>query len=279
MTDRESFQLDLQKVLFATDLSGEETSAFAHALRIGLAAHSEFHLLHFEPDLRVLDWEEFPHVRATIQAWKTVYREGLEQSHIYVQKAFETGKDAVSAIVDYIVDREIGLAVLATHQRKGVDRLLHASISEPIARKTNASTLFVPNAVPGFVSATSGRVHLSTVLIPVAIQPIAGAAVEAVLELLTLLGCADVRVVLLFVGPRAEFPLLDVSESEQCIVERVCRQGDVVKEIVDCADEIHADLVAMVTEGHVSLIDTLTGDTTERVLRQLKCPLLAIRER
>jgi len=37
-----------------------------------------------------------------------------------------------------------------------------------------------------------------------------------------------------------------------------------------------ADLIAMGTQGHDSLMDTLRGSTTERVMRRAACPLLAV---
>jgi len=37
-----------------------------------------------------------------------------------------------------------------------------------------------------------------------------------------------------------------------------------------------ANLIGMATAGHHGLLDALRGSTTERVLRQAPCPVLAI---
>ncbi|HEY3719491.1 MAG TPA: universal stress protein, partial [Roseiarcus sp.] len=37
-----------------------------------------------------------------------------------------------------------------------------------------------------------------------------------------------------------------------------------------------ADLIVMPTAGHVGYLDALRGSTTERVLRQAPCPVLAM---
>ncbi len=39
---------------------------------------------------------------------------------------------------------------------------------------------------------------------------------------------------------------------------------------------IHICLIVMVTQGHKSLIDVLRGSTTEQILRNAQCPVLAI---
>jgi nucleotide-binding universal stress UspA family protein len=57
-------------------------------------------------------------------------------------------------------------------------------------------------------------------------------------------------------------------------VER--RQGDVVKTIIDAAKDWPADLIGMATAGHRNVLDMVRGSTTERVLRQAPCPVLAV---
>ena len=54
------------------------------------------------------------------------------------------------------------------------------------------------------------------------------------------------------------------------------RHGDVIEAIVDAAAEWQADLIGMPTAGHNGFLDALRGSTTERVLRQAPCPLLAV---
>jgi nucleotide-binding universal stress UspA family protein len=54
------------------------------------------------------------------------------------------------------------------------------------------------------------------------------------------------------------------------------RKGDPVEAITDFANEWPADLIVMPTAGHVGYLDALRGSTTERVLRQAPCPVLAM---
>ena len=54
------------------------------------------------------------------------------------------------------------------------------------------------------------------------------------------------------------------------------RSGNVVQSIIDAAIEFEIDMIGMPTAGHHGVLDALRGSTTERVLRQAPCPLLAI---
>jgi nucleotide-binding universal stress UspA family protein len=52
------------------------------------------------------------------------------------------------------------------------------------------------------------------------------------------------------------------------------RRGETVAAIADEASDV--DLVVMPSRGHLTWLDDLRGSTTERVLRQIDCPLLEI---
>ena len=54
------------------------------------------------------------------------------------------------------------------------------------------------------------------------------------------------------------------------------RDGDPVDEIAAAAELVRADLVVMPTEGRQGVFDALRGSTTERVLRRVRCPVLAV---
>ena len=54
------------------------------------------------------------------------------------------------------------------------------------------------------------------------------------------------------------------------------REGDPVEQIVAVADELRAELVVMTTAGRAGVFEALRGSTTERVLRRMRCPVLAV---
>src|SRR5262249_52239764 len=55
------------------------------------------------------------------------------------------------------------------------------------------------------------------------------------------------------------------------------RRGEPVQEIVDCAREVEADLIAMTTHGRSGLGRWLFGSVAEAVLRQAEIPVFLMR--
>jgi nucleotide-binding universal stress UspA family protein len=160
--------------------------------------------------------------------------------------------------------------VLSTEARQGIARWLHGSLAEALARTARLPTLFVPAKAQGFVDVARGEVQLRRVLIPVDHAPQPAAAVTAIMMLAQLLNtAAEER--LLHVGHHA--PQV---ERERRPLQVTKSQGDVVDTIVQTATDWHADLIGMPTAGHHGFLDALRGSTTERVLRQAPCPVLAV---
>jgi hypothetical protein len=54
------------------------------------------------------------------------------------------------------------------------------------------------------------------------------------------------------------------------------RRGDPVEQIIDCANEENADLVAMGAYGHSRIRELVLGSTTESILRQINRAVLHI---
>ena len=59
----------LRSVVHPTDFSPAGLDAFAHALRLAVAAKSHFYILHVERETEQADWVQFPRVRETLAAW------------------------------------------------------------------------------------------------------------------------------------------------------------------------------------------------------------------
>jgi nucleotide-binding universal stress UspA family protein len=137
-------------------------------------------------------------------------------------------------------------------------------------------TLFIPQGVAGFISSQHGTVRMQHVLVPVEHYPHAQRALDVAFTLLQLLGCPHGRVTLLHVGDPHERLIVHRPTQQGWIWESVNRQGEVVTEILTVARAHDIDLVVMATQGHDGWLDALRGSTTERVLRRVRCPLLAI---
>jgi nucleotide-binding universal stress UspA family protein len=272
--------ISLRRVFHATDLSELSRPAFVHAVKLALVNKGLLTVLHASKRKENTSWDEFPGVRETLRAWGLLPESDSQVSELHklgieVQKVIGTQNDPVESVVDYLKSHISDLIVLATHQRKSDFGWSRQSIAEPIARSYNAPALFVPNGVPGFVSADDGSVKLSNVLIPVDSKPKAHKALDVVSKLVKSLGITDVEFTLLSVGD-GNMPMLNPEEHADWKWHRMTTQGAVVKSILETANSIQADLIVMPTAGHNGFMDAVRGSTTEQVLRDTECPLLAV---
>jgi nucleotide-binding universal stress UspA family protein len=276
----------LIRIVHPTDLSRSSRIAFAHALKIALQSKAELELVHVkrheignETDV---DWSDFPGVRATLARWK-VLTPNAKPEHVAglglrIKKILNDEKDPLEGLLSYCEDHPPDLLVLATHQRDGFSRWLHKAVAEPLARRSRAMTLFVP-AGGGFISAASGGVSLRRILIPVDHTPQAQAALEEAFFLASKFDRRGVVFRLLHVGTDTGMPTLYLPHRPGWRWEERLVPGDPVERILNEASKWPPDLIVMATQGHMDFLDALRGSTTERVLRGVHCPVLAVPEK
>jgi hypothetical protein len=150
---------------------------------------------------------------------------------------------------------------------------MQPSTAQRIARRSGAITLFVPTGCRPIVSMESSRVHLTRVLLPVAASPRSERACIVATRAAAALGEDPVRITRLHVGDDP-FPDVPLPRGEAWHWEEERRSGDVVEEIVAAARD--ADLLVMPTDGRDGFLDVFRGSHTERVVRAVDCPLLAV---
>src|SRR5262252_1690743 len=265
----------IRSIVHPTDFSDLSAAAFAHALRIALAARSKLHLLHVS-QYDAAEALAFPHARRLLAQWglsdeddppwMIASKLGIEVDNIRIKL-----QEPTQAIVDFLSEHGSDLVVLATHGRDGVAHWLQGSVAEGVFRRSAIPTLFIAPGARGFVDQVSGDVKLKRVLMPIDVSPPPGRAIEAVQRFARLLTGANIAVDLLHVG-EAPPPLRTVSSA--ALPRVIVRSGNVVKSIVDAAFDV--DFIGMPTAGHHGVLDALRGSTTERVIRHAPCPVFAL---
>ncbi len=156
-----------------------------------------------------------------------------------------------------------------THAREGFARWLKDSIAESIAHHVGAPALFLAEGKRGFVDAETGALSVQTVLLPVdASLP----CKEAWLWLSDFLRTVALhaKLHLLHVGMEAPASAREFHD----VIE--IRQGPVVQTIIEAANELRADMIAMPTKAQGGLLAALRGSVTSKVLDHAPCPVLAI---
>jgi nucleotide-binding universal stress UspA family protein len=270
---------DIRSIVHPTDFSEASRAALVHALRIAITAKATLTVLHVAGSRKTDVWEQLPHVRKTLIDWgllgphdaTAVIAEKLGMS---VRKVEMEPQSPAKGVVDYLRTHAADLIVLATEGRQGVARWLHGSVAEKLARQSRTSTLFVPAKARGFVDPRRGEVHLKHVLIPIDHNPPPAGPLQRIMGFARLVAGMEAEERLLHIGRDA--PALQRQTDPRRRLPVAVRQGDAVETIVAAANEWPADLIGMPTAGHHGFLDALRGSTTERVLRQAPCPLLAV---
>jgi nucleotide-binding universal stress UspA family protein len=269
MTDRL-----LQSVVHPTDFSPAGLDAFAHALRLAVAAKSHFYILHIAGETEQADWMQFPRVRETLAAWGMLAPNAPQSAvaselGLRVEKAIIGSDDPIRGVEAFVERHHCDLLVLMTHARSAPQRWLQGSVAEAAARQARAPTLFLREDQSGFVDRKTGAISLKTILLPIdgSIPYQDACRWIATFERLA---TPSARVHALHVGTSTP---TNASEFEGTID---VREGPVIETIISVAAEINADIVAMPTAGRHGLFDALRGSVTERVLRESPCPVLAV---
>jgi nucleotide-binding universal stress UspA family protein len=273
-------------ILHPTDFSPDSDRALAHALRLAISNQAELRIFHVADELSddelEEDWNKFPSVREILHQWgmvaKNASRADVLALGVQVEKVIGRGKSVSEAIERYCALNPIEMIVLSTAGRDGIAAWLNPSTSEQIASKVAPMmipVLFVPSNCKGCVSMESGEVHMENVLIPVDHKPSSETAVESGLRALSAYGSSQSQLTLLHVGKGSSFPKVSISERDWN-VQRIVREGNPVAEILAAADDCSAGLLIMVTAGSHGWLDAIRGTTTEQVIREAKCPVLAI---
>lgn len=253
----------------------EGVLAFSHALRLALAFRANLDLLHAEGPEEGESWAQFPGVRETLARWGHIPEhsppEAVHGLGVAIRKVRTRDTDPAHAIGVAAGGRD--LLVVSTHARTGVNRLLKGSVAEQAAREAGVPTLFVRQNTRGFVDPLNGAIHLERVLVPIHLDP---DGIELAAEFVHALGVPEGRIRVLHVGGKTAPPTGPYPPVPGWRWEAQVAPGSVVAAILSAAETWPADLVVMATRGHDSVGDTLLGSTTERVLRQAVCPVLAV---
>lgn len=266
-------------IIHPTDFSDLSHNAFTHALRISLAAKCRLYVAHIADRSGASPWGSFPHVRETLACWgfcdaSLPIDAVFDRLGIEVAKVEIGSHDPVRGLERFLANHPSELLVLATHARDGMPRWFAPSIAEAMARRARTQTLFISGQCTGFVDSGTGALRLKRILVPVDHTPPPGSAITAIGRFCRALGIvADIR--LLHIGSTAP----KLSSPKPAGADRwplELRSGNVLDGILQAAADMDADLIVMATAGHQGALDALRGSTTERVVRQATCPVLAV---
>src|SRR5579885_3170975 len=234
---------DMAKRIFhPTDFSSESRVAFVHALKLALLSKGQLDMMHVDADAPVSDWDDFPQVRGTLESWGVLppgsSRADVVQLGLGVEKILAFKEDPETSLLRHLDNHPADLMVLATHQHNGVYHWLGQALAEPLARRAQVPTLFLPAGSPGFISEKDGAVDLQRILIPIAHDPAPQRAVDLTVWLGELLSLTELTIELLHVGQPESPPHVDAPDRNGWTWRSRNGEGSVVEEILRVEREL-----------------------------------------
>jgi nucleotide-binding universal stress UspA family protein len=210
------------------------------------------------------------------------YLQETGNSVIEVGAATRVG-NAAEGILDYVNIGVKNLIVMATHGNSGISRWAIGSVADKVVRATSRQPLLLIRAKGAHPDVRAKRI------LKKALVPLDGSAEsEAVLPYISELALSlQMELTLLKVIPKTnhvfgstEDYLQDRSQQleEQGISTRYeIKVGSAADQIIDLADEMASDLVAMSTRGQTAINIWSLGSVAQKVLLGGNSPLLLIR--
>lgn len=270
--------LRLKKIFHPTDYTEASVLAFYHGLKIALNSNASITIMQVDNDSSP-SWDQYPGVRRTLFHWNLLPKkskpEDIAKLGLRVKKIRAKGENPTEVIQKQIKKSNYDLLVLSTQQRKGMAKFLKKSVAEPVSRNSRITTLFVPQSTEGFISKNAGEINLRNILFPVNDQPNPQPALNALAVLAKNLKCKRLSIHLLHIGKPKEIELVLPNE-DGWHFHHVNDTGDVVQAIVNQSIKLDSDLIVLATQGHDSLMDSIMGNTTEQIVREVTCPVLAV---
>lgn len=210
------------------------------------------------------------------------YIELSENKDVKVGIATRSGNPA-EGILDYVNKGYMSLIVMATHGRSGVSRWAMGSVADKVVRATKRQPLLLIRASGAHPDIRDKRT-LKKALVPLDGSMESEVVIAYMLEIATDL---QMELTLLQVIPKTNHMHADA----EAYLHNICSQledrgiatryevrvGAVADQIIDFANEIASDMVAMSTQGQSAISLRPLGSVAQKVLLGSNLPLLLIK--
>lgn len=297
-----------RNILLPTDFSRCAEQAFDWAARIARDQGADLHVLHASvpygfPERDADEWVE--RIEDIQRESESLDRERLERfvarargEGATIRVASRRSASVGPAILDYIDEQRIDLAILGTHGYRGLAHLALGSVAEEVVRRAGCPVLTVreletPNPID----------RVERILVPLDLSDRSALALSHAKELAA---CYDAKLLLLHVVETPVYPSfyalspstfgavlenveedahreletrLEKSPGPQVAYETYVRDGLPARDILEFSEEQDADLIVLTTHGLSGLKRFFLGGVAEKVSRRAQVPVLTVRSR
>ncbi len=211
------------------------------------------------------------------------------------------GLSPAAWLVEEITLRNADMIVIGTHDRVGLDHLIHGSVAQAVVSHATVPVLLIRSA-DGLRPVEHFHSREPVFIVPLDGSDIAEAGLPEAKKLARALGG---RLVLVGVIPEPGQPVVDQwgigtyvganherlrtdaqdylwrvaaqVEADGILTQRAVRQGDPAAQIVHASEQYNAAAVVMATHGRTGIGRMLMGSIAGRVLHNSPCPVLVVR--
>jgi len=286
--------LQLKEILVPLDGSGEAESVLPYLRDLAPKFDSRVHILGVGIGIKTR------RVNRLLEDYTKRIASSLQSDNIKAEPVIRYGI-AADKILDFTVEKEADLIIMATHGRSGITRWWMGSVAEKVISEAIAPVLLVRSKRPT-KTGTVGKLHfLHKILAPLDGSDIGEAALayaetlaiksRASVDLLqiisppgtveaSLLGGPDWRKFIKAMQDAGENYLKSISarlngNGVKSTYEVVT--GDPADKIVEYAEDKKISLIAMSTHGRTGLARWVLGSVADKVLHSARIPILLVR--
>lgn len=295
--------MDVQDILVAQDFSVCSQNAVLYGVYLAKRLDARLHQVHvneLHPNLSGRP-DEFRTTQEDelLRRLEEIARGDLADGRAFNPYGLEVESEVLHevsagpAVVGYLEDREIDLAVVGTHGRRGVRRMLLGSVAEEIVQRASCPVLTVgkealPWATDRVLQPIDFSVHAREAL---AYGKQLAELYEAEVDLLHVIeeslhpafytgGVGSIYDAHPHIEERAREQLESMwaeVEGPDVGYEVHVRAGRAAEEINECAREQDDDLIVMATHGRTGLDKFFLGSVTNKVIRTAPAPVFTVR--
>ncbi len=287
-------KLQLKKILVPLDGSGEAESVLPYIRDLAPRFGSQVHILGVGIGTKTR------RVNRLLEDYIKKIAIGLQGDDIKAEPVIRYGI-AADKILDFTVEKEVDLIIMATHGRSGITRWWMGSIAEKVISEATAPVLLVLSKRPS-KTGTAGKLHfIHKILAPLDGSDIGESALpyvetlainsRASVDLLQIVSPPGTVEASLLGGPDWRKFIKTMHDAGENYLKGITTRlsgngikstyevvtGDPADKIVEYAEDKKISLIAMSTHGRTGLARWVLGSVTDKVLHSAKVPILLAR--
>ncbi len=188
--------------------------------------------------------------------------------------------DPVPSIVHEASDRNADLIVMATHGLRGWRRAVFGSVTEGVLHQGNVPVLSVSRPE----DRSREPVSVTRILCPINFTDVSRDALDRAVDLAESFDCELTVVHVVEEADRMRAAVveedirgwIDSSIQDRCTVRQLVLRGGAAERVLDCADDLGADLIVIGAKHKMFHDVTTIGTTTEQIVRFARMPVFTV---